>query len=475
VYPVDEEDRPVQGEVEQQSRSAGLSHAPEAPPRVDVERAGLSAEPSQAPQYPPEPTALRQRFVRHPAIRPAVQALTNAFSSLTIRDYRLLFQGNFVTQTGFWMQQVVFGWLILELSNNAFYLGLASFFRAVPIVAVSPFGGVLADRVDRRRLMMSTQICMMLVAVTMAVLVMTGHAQVWHFLVASLASGVSTALQVPNRQALVAQLVGRQHLANAIALHSVSLNTSRIIGPSLAGMLLSLTGGAGALFLQALGYVWAVSNVARIRLPPAPQRAAQSSFLSSLIEGWRYCYRTRPLLMQILIGAVPSIFAMPYMQLLPAFARDVLRTGPEGLGLLFSAMGIGALAGSFGLASMGHVPRKGLLVLLSAAAWGGLLCLFALSRVHWLAAVLLALAGASSAVYSALNSTIVQELAPDDLRGRVNSVYMLTFGLSPLGTLPAGAIAQAYGVQVALFLGGAAALLFALAMLLFSPSARRVQ
>lgn len=396
--------------------------------------------------------------------------LATTFDALSVRDYRLLFQGNAVTSVGYWMQHVALGWLVLELSNSPFYLGLAGFSRSIPMLVISPFGGVVADRMDRRAVLVGTQVAHFLLTALLALLVLINRASVWHVLVASALMGAATSVHVPARQALVPALVGRERLTNALAIYSMSLNASRIVGPSLAGVLLGVTGAGWCLALQSLGYAWAVANTMQIR--QVTQRRdglrsqASGTVVQHLVEGFAYCYRSRPLLLQLVIAAVPAVFAYPYMQLLPAFARDVYHIGPGGLGLLFSAMGIGALAGSFAIAARRTVANKTLLTLLAAAAFGGFLCLFALAPGLPLALGLLAAAGAASSVYNTLNGTILQELTDDEFRGRVSSVYMVTWGLMPLGALPAGALAEVYGAPATVFLGGAICLLFSVVLLM---------
>jgi MFS family permease len=398
------------------------------------------------------------------------------FDALTVRDYRLLFQGNAVTSIGYWMQQVALGWLVLDLTNSPFYLGLASFARSIPMLAISPFGGVLADRLDRRLVIISTQVAQLVLTALLAVLVFTRLVNIWHVLLASFLMGTAVSVHVPARQALIPALVGRERLTNALALYSMSLNTSRILGPSLAGAVMGWAGVGGCLALQSAGYLWAASNVLQIRYGAQTRHGHhRASVLHNLADGLRYCYRTRPIFLQLLIAAVPTVFAMPYMQFLPAFARDVYRIGPSGLGLLMTCMGAGALLGSFAIASRRSIRRKSLVTVVCAAAFGLFLCAFALAASLPLALVFLAAAGASSSIYTTLNGTILQEICPDEYRGRVSSVYMVTWGLMPLGALPAGVLAEAYGPQATVFLGGAICLIFAVAILLLRPQLRRAE
>jgi MFS family permease len=400
--------------------------------------------------------------------------LATTFDALSVRDYRLLFQGNAITSMGFWMQQVALGWLVLDLTNSPFYLGLASFARQFPMMVVSPFGGVLADRIDRRLMIISTQAAQLALTAGLAALVFSGRVNIWHVLGASVLMGAAISAHVPARQALIPALVGRERLANALALYSMSLNTSRIVGPSLAGAVMGWAGVGGCLALQTAGYLWAMANVLQMRYDKQAARGRHgATVLQNLIEGFAYCYRTKPVFLQLLIAAVPAIVAYPYMQFLPAFARDYYQIGPGGLGLLMTCMGAGALAGSVGVAAQRTIRRKSLVTVVCAAAFGLSLCGFAVAAWLPLALVFLALAGASSSIYMTLNGTILQESCPDEYRGRVSSVYMVTWGMMPLGAVPAGALAEAYGAPLTVFLGGAICFAFALALLAARPQLRQ--
>ena len=420
-----------------------------------------AAAPASAPQS--ELAAKSARGVR----ARVTGSLSQTFDALRVRDYRLLFQGSAVTSIGFWMQQAALGWLVLDLTNSPFYLGLASFARQFPMMVVSPFGGVLADRMDRRNLMLSTQLSQLVVTATLAGLVFTDQVNIWHVLSASVLMGCSISVNVPARQALIPAIVGRERLSNALALYSMSLNASRIIGPSLAGVMMGWAGVGGCLALQSAGYVWASFNLFQIRYNErgGASRSGTASVMQNLMEGLRYCVRTKPIFLQLLIAAVPTIAAYPYMQFLPSFARDIYKIGPGGLGWLMTAMGAGALTGSFVIASRKNIEHKSLVTLISAALFGISLCAFAVSSWLPLALLFLALAGACSSVYTTLNGTILQELAPDEYRGRVSSVYMVTWGMMPIGAVPAGVIAEVWGAPAAVFVGGAICAVFCLAIL----------
>jgi len=440
---------------------AAPPHASPRAPREDGRGPGESA-PS-----PPAPVAERppSDFARWRAA---------TFASLASPGYRLLFQGNYVTQIGMWMQQVAFGWLVLELTDSPFYLGLAGFFRAIPMLLISPFGGVLADRIERRRLLILSQAAMGLIAVVLAFMVAVRIVHPWHLLVSAFMSGTAMSMNMPARQALISQLVSRPQLASAIALNSMSMNSSRILGPALAGVLIGAIGIAGCMLLQGLGYVWSIFNVFQIRVPPQDRRARDSSMVQNLVEGFRYCYEEKTVFAMLSLAAMTSIFGQPYMQFLPAFARDVLSLGAGGLGMLMTAVGVGALVGSIAIASFGGSRARGAILLVAAGIFGLSLCLLALAKSAPLALLLLAAGGFANALLMSLNQTILQQTVPDHLRGRVMSVYMLTWGLMPLGTLPIGWIAQTHGTPAAIFFGGIVCYVVALWVFFFRPSFRTI-
>jgi predicted MFS family arabinose efflux permease len=254
----------------------------------------------------------------------------------------------------------------------------------------------------------------------------------------------------------------------------MSMNSSRILGPALAGILIGAIGIAGTFFVQAFGYIWSIFNMFQIKVPPQDQRARNSSMLQNLIEGFRYCYQEKTVFAMLSLAAMTAIFGQPYMQFLPAFARDVLYLGPSGLGMMMTAVGVGALIGSIAIASFGSSRSRGTVLLVAAWIFGFSLCLLGLTKSTPLAMLLLAGGGFANALLMSLNQTILQQTVPDHLRGRVMSVYMLTWGLMPLGTLPIGAIAQSHGTPVAIFIGGFAVYVGAIYIFLFKPKFRAI-
>ena len=397
-----------------------------------------------------------------PVEAPAPSTARRATAALRYRNYRLLWMGTLATATGQWMQQVAMGWLALTLTNSAFWVGAVGFSRGIPMLLFSLVGGVLADRMDRRKLLLVMQASAGAIAALLALMIYTGHATIGVLLIFSFLSGSALAIIFPTRQALVPGLVEREDLPNAVAVNSATMNGSRIMGPALAGLLLGAVGVVACFAFQAAGFVWAFFMSSRVRLPERPIAARRVSAWRSLQDGFAYIRSDARIMALLALAAVPTVFGMPYMQMLPVMARDVLGTGPEGLGLLMGASGTGALSGSLTIAVLGNIRHKGRWLLAAAATFGALLAIFATARSLPVAMGLLAVAGIAQSIYMALNNTLLHSIVPDEFRGRVMSVYMLTWGLMPLGTLPIGYIAQVAGAPVAIAVGGGICAVFSL-------------
>jgi len=290
-------------------------------------------------------------------------------------------------------------------------------------------------------------------AVLLAVLTATGLVEPWHVAAVALASGCCLVVIVPARQALLPSTIERPQMGAAIALMSIGLNSGRVVGPSIAGVLIAAFGAAVAFAAQAVGFVLALLCAWML----APQRSAgqarQRSALQNLLEGLRYVWNDPTVFALMCLQAIPAFLLMPYAQLMPIFARDILQTGPDGLGTLMTALGVGSVAGSIGIVVVQH-QRRGLLLFLSAAGFGAALALFSVSTSLWLSIAIMGLVGVAQAIYLAMNNTLVQIATPDHLQGRVMSVYMMTWGLMPLGSLPQGILADWFGAPVVLGMSG---------------------
>lgn len=409
--------------------------------------------------------------------QPAHRFGQGMFTALAYRDYRLLWNSNVLTQTGQWMQQVATGWLMLELTDSPTWLGLVGFARGIPMLLMALPAGVLADRVERRKLLVSAQLSAAVLATVLAVLVATDLVRPWHVMLLAFLSGSTMSFIFPTRQALVSTLVPRERMANAVALNSAGQNSTRVFGPSLAGVLIGVVGTAICFALQAVGLIGAAIMSFRIRVPASDSRSSKeaTSARQNLTEGLRYIAATPSLKGLIGLAAIPTVFAMPYMQMLPVIARDELGTGSTGLGILMTASGVGALAGSLAIAALGNRTRAyGSLQTVTATLLGVMVAVFAFSPWLPLSLGLVALASATSAMYMALNNTILQISVSDEFRGRVLSVYLMTWGLMPFGTLPMGALADAYGAPIAIASGGLASTALVLLLMIRIPALRRI-
>lgn len=410
---------------------------------------------------------------RSPIEEPAPSGL-RTFASLRFRDYRLLWFGTLFSSSGLWIQQVSIGWLTYTLTGSAFALGLVNGMRSLPLLVLAPFGGVAADRVDRKQLMLVTQLFLMAITAIFATVIFTGHAAVWNVALFSLLTGVAWAFNMPVRQSVVPSLVPKSALMNAMALNSTGFNTTRIVGPSLAGLLIAAIGIAGNFYLQATAYVGVAMMVWQMNIPARTGPARDVSVRQDLLDGARYVWRHPTLRAQMTLALVPVVVALPYISLMPVFAKDVLDLGPGGFGLLMAAPGLGAVIGTLTIASAGDFRRKGILLFGSLIALGVSLALFSQSRSFPLSLGLLVLVGMFQMCYMTTNQTLLQMTTPDELRGRVMGIYMLNQGLLPFGSLFAGILADIWGAPLAVAAMGALVIVLAGAGFIRLPSMRNL-
>lgn len=365
--------------------------------------------------------------------------------ALQHRNYRLFFIGQLISFTGTWMQSVALGWLVLRLTDSPALLGLVAAASSLPVLLLSLPAGTVIDRVSKWRLLIATQLVAMLLAVILAVLTLTGTVQVWHVLVLAALLGVVNAFDAPARQAFTVEMVGREDLLNAIALNASIFNAARTVGPAVAGVVVALIGEGPAFALNAISFLFVLAGLLMMRLP-AHTRPAGSWRAGQLREGLAYIAgepRVRALLVQA--GAI-SLFCFVYLPLLPIFARDIFGMGADGLGLLAGASGFGALVAALMLAVLGDRIPRGRLLTAAALVYPALMIAFTAMRSLPLAMLFLALAGWAGVTTMALTNTLIQSIVPDALRGRVMSVFtLLLMGLSPMGGLAAGTLAQLVG------------------------------
>lgn len=380
------------------------------------------------------------------------------------RNYRLFFLGQLISLIGTWMQSLAQAWLVYRLTGSAVLLGLVGFASQVPVFLLSPFGGVVADRRDRRRVLVATQTAAMLLALTLALMTLSGRIEVWQVIVLAALLGVANGFDIPTRQAFVVELVGRQDLVNAIALNSSMFNGARIVGPAVAGVVVATVGEGWCFFANSVSYLAVLGSLLAIRLPPGARAAALASPLAQILEGWRFVARTAPIRALLLLLGLVSLTGMPYAVLMPVMAEDVLHAGASGLGLLMGASGVGALAGALVLARRTSIRGLGGWVASAALAFGIALIVFSLSRHFWLSVVLLLPVGFAMLLQMSSSNTLIQSMVPDELRGRVMSAYSMMFmGMAPAGALLAGGLAGIIGAPATIAVGGAVCILGALA------------
>ncbi|MFQ6757399.1 MAG: MFS transporter [Deltaproteobacteria bacterium] len=394
--------------------------------------------------------AIEEKATQGSTLRHLVRALRS-------RNYRLFLAGQGVSLVGTWMQHVAMSWLVYRLTGSAMLLGIVGFTSQIPTLFISPMAGVLADRWDRRRLLLVTQTLAMLQAVFLAVVVLTGVVQVWQIILLSLILGIVNACDIPIRQSFVVEMVEeRENLGNAIALNSSMVNTARLVGPAIAGLLVASVGEGICFVLNALSYLAVILALAAMRIPPAAKPSqARRPILHELQEGFLYAYRFGPIRSILLLLALVSLMGMPYSVLAPVFAKEILHGGAHTFGFLMTGAGSGALVGTLYLASRRSVRGLGLVIVRATILFAVGIAIFALSRNFLLSLAALALAGFGGMTIVASCNTVLQTILDEDKRGRVMSFFTMAFiGVAPFGSLGAGAMAGIIGPRDTLLLGG---------------------
>ncbi len=412
------------------------------------------SDPSQSAEARAEVLAAEfQPAAVESAVAPAAIALPRILRALRNREYRYFWLGNFLSNIGTWMQNVAQGWLVLELSNSAFWLGVTGFAASVPMLVFSLLGGVIADRVDRRRMLIRTQTSMMVFAFIMAGLSYTKVINVPEIVLLAFATGVAMSLNMPSYQALVPQLVPREDLTNAIGLNSAQFNMSRIIGPSIGGFVMAWLGVSTNFLLNGISFLALLVVLVRMKLPPPAHQDTGASLWARLADGFRYVFQHKEISSLLALVSLASIFGIPYLMFMPYFARDVLNMGPRGLGMLLAFSGLGSLGAATTVAYLGvtGVRRRGRLLVSSGSAFFVAVILFTLSRNFYLSCALLALAGYCTILMVASINALLQHLSADEMRGRVMSIYTMAFlGFAPIGSLIAGSLSRSIGAADAI-------------------------
>jgi MFS family permease len=376
--------------------------------------------------------------------------------TLRYRNYRLFYLGQGVSLVGTWMTRVATAWLIYRLTHSAFLLGLVSFSSQIPILLVGPMAGVWVDRWDRHRVLVVTQILSMLQSFALAALALTGNINVLDVILLNLFQGAVNAFDMPARQAFVIEMVEkREDLGNAIALNSSLVNGTRLIGPSVAGLVIAAVGEGYCFLIDGFSYMAVIVSLLAMTVAARSTGHAREAMLSELREGWNYVRNFRPIWSILLLLALISLVGMPYTTLMPIFAGSILHGGPHTLGFLMAATGSGALIGAISLAARRSVLGLGRIIPMTAGMFGLALICFAASRLLWLSLPLLVLAGFSFMQQMAASNTVLQTIVEDEKRGRVMSFYSMAFqGMAPFGSLIAGVSASRIGAPHTLMIGG---------------------
>jgi MFS family permease len=422
-----------------------------------------------------------------PAIRPAqlgeaaIESSETArpglhvFDALQHREFRLLWFGLVISNVGAWMQMLALGWLVYALTSSPFWLGMVGFSRAVPVFTFTLWGGVLADRVDRRRVMLLADGGIAACAIVIGIMVTTGTANVWLILLMSFLTSAAWSFEVPSRQSLVPELVPRKHMINAIGLQSAAFNGAGVVGPALAAALIDVIGIAGAFYVNGLFTLAVV--VALLKMRPVTRNGGSSGdALSNLVEGFGYVRHTPAIAALYGMLAVVCLIARPFVQLMPAFAADVLLVGASGLGVLMGLVGAGGLFGAIAVANFGSFPRRGQIVIASGLVFCSFLVAFALSRWFYVSAGLCFVMGFSQNFFLASTNTMIQTNVPGALRGRLMSMYaFIMMGFMPLGSMVLGSAGQLWGVPFTVAVCGALSLIFVFSVATLVPRVRALE
>jgi MFS family permease len=385
---------------------------------------------------------------------PAGPRLTRA---LQHRNFRLFFGGQSVSLVGTWITRVATSWLIYRLTGSELLLGVAGFVGQIPTLIITPFAGVLVDRMDRRKILLITQVASLVQSAVLAALTLSGVVTVVQIIWLQVLQGVINSFDTPARQAFVSEMVeDRKDLPNAIALNSSMVNGSRIIGPSIGGVLIAAVGEGWCFLVDAVSYLAVIASLLAMRIDPRPRHGAgEMHLLEELHHGWNYVFHSVPIRSALTLVAIVSLAGTPYTVLMPAIAAQVLKGGPNTLGLLMTATGVGALSGALYLASRESVVGLGRIIMYATLAFGGGLLAFSWTTSLWLACVMLAIAGAGFMIHLAATNTVLQTIVEERLRGRVMSFYtMAFFGTVPIGSLIGGVIADRFGAPMTVRLSG---------------------
>jgi MFS family permease len=380
--------------------------------------------------------------------------------ALRHRNFQLFFSGQLISLIGTWMDNIAEAWLVYRLTGSSLLLGTVAFAGQIPVFLLAPIGGMVADRWNRQRVVIATQASSMVLAGILAVLTLTHRITVWEVVVLAALMGAVNAFDIPARQAFLVDMVGREDLMNAIALNSSMFNGARVIGPSIAGILVASIGEGWCFAANSISYIAVIIGLVLMHVSRAPVEVRRVSPFEHIVEGFRFVWNTGPIRALLLLLGLVSLVAMPYSVLMPIFAAKILHGNARTLGVLMGATGVGALGGALTLATRSGVKGLGRWVAVACASFGTFLILFSFSRWHVLSVVLLVPVGFAMMVQMASSNTLIQAMVPDRLRGRAMAVYSMMFmGMAPIGALLSGWSADHIGAQWTLAIGGVGAII----------------
>jgi MFS family permease len=404
------------------------------------------------------------------------QGLTNIIRALQYRNYRLYFVGQGISLIGTWMQSAAMSWLVYRLTGSSLLLGTVGFASQIPSFLLSPIGGIIADRLNRRRILIITQSLAMIQALTLSALVLTQNIRVWQIIVLSILSGLIFAFDAPTRQSFIVDMTeDRSVLSNAIALNSSIFNSARIVGPAVAGVIIAAIGEGLCFLLNGISYIAVIASLVAMVITQQQNTQRNEPVWSGIAEGFKYTIGFQPIRYVLLLLAFISLMGMPYTVLMPIFAGTILHGNSRTYGFLVAASGFGALIGALYLASRKSVLGLGRWIVIAAILFGAGLIIFALSRTTWLSAAILAVTGFGMIVQMASSNTIIQTIVEEDKRGRVMSFYTMAFiGTAPFGSLIAGAMGNKIGAPNTVILGGAFCIISAILFAIKLPSLRQL-
>ncbi len=393
--------------------------------------------------------------------------------SLRHRNFQLFFSGQLISLIGTWMQTIAQAWLVYRITGSSLLLGVVGFAGQIPIFLLSPLGGLAADRWNRHKIVIGTQIASMILAFILAALTLLHVVKTWEIIALAAGLGAVNAFDIPGRQSFLIEMVAREDLMNAIALNSSMFNGARVIGPAIAGILVARIGEGWCFFANGASYIAVIVGLMLMKLAPHHPVPAGTSPFEHIAEGFRYIQRTAPILALITLIGIVSLVAVPYSVLMPIFADKILHRGAHGLGILMGAAGVGALIGALTLASRPAVKGLGRVVGYAAMSFGVSLVLFAFSKMFWLSVVLLVPVGFGVMLQMSGSNTLIQAMVPDELRGRAMAMYTMMFmGMAPIGSLLAGLFADWIGAPWTVGIGGVGAVIGAILFLRKLPSIR---